>query len=203
MLRTILWIFWAILLINHKNGLPGPIRPQIRICSRIFYWISVFFGRWPFVTELKMSSLYCCCVILGHPQHRWLDSFRAPLKKADFPWEIQGNPGKHRIWGLGGLGGNFYCKYYYKNSPKAPYNYSASFWISNFSISFWRNPKTTIFMILGFSDVSMIPEPTIFIFGDPRTLQIIQEQTRFVYNIGGNLKILELQHFCTFGFFET
>ena len=29
-----------------------------------------------------------------------------------------------------------------KNTPKAPYNYSPSFWTNNFWISLWENPKT-------------------------------------------------------------
>ena len=62
------------------------------------------------------------------------------LKKR-FPKE---NPGKCDLgWG------HFYCKYYAKNSQKAPQNYSASFWTSNFQDSLWGKPKTPHFMVYG------------------------------------------------------
>ena len=32
-------------------------------------------------------------------------------------------------------------KYYEKNSPKTPYNYPASFWISNLQEYFFEDPK--------------------------------------------------------------
>ena len=38
-----------------------------------------------------------------------------------------------------------------KNSLKAPYNYSASFWNINFAISLWEKPKTLHFHDLGIS----------------------------------------------------
>ena len=45
------------------------------------------------------------------------------------------------IWGLGGVWGDVFT-INIKNSPKAPYNYSASFGTSNFSVTFWETPKT-------------------------------------------------------------
>ena len=42
------------------------------------------------------------------------------------------------VWGV--WGAHAYCKTYWKISPRAPYNYSASIWTSNFYISL-GNPK--------------------------------------------------------------
>ena len=44
----------------------------------------------------------------------------------------------------------FYGKFMEKMGLKAPGNYSASFWISNFSILLLENHQTSIFMISGF-----------------------------------------------------
>ena len=41
----------------------------------------------------------------------------------------------------GGSGDNFYWMLLQNNCPKALHKYSASFWTSNFSISFWENPE--------------------------------------------------------------
>ena len=54
----------------------------------------------------------------------------------------------------GGQGGHLHCK---KNSSKASYNYSASFWISNFPISLFGNPKTHQFQ--DFSNFGRGPSP--------------------------------------------
>ena len=40
---------------------------------------------------------------------------------------------------------------------KAPYDYSASVWISSFSISLWERPKTLYFYDLGIS--GCVPDP--------------------------------------------
>ena len=61
-------------------------------------------------------------------------------------WELRE---KVRFGGLGGLGGNFYCKYDEKRSQKSPLNYSASFWISKISISLLENPNPQFVMVLG------------------------------------------------------
>ena len=58
------------------------------------------------------------------------------------PRNKQDKPGKSAIWQFWGCFGIFCGKYYGKNSRKAPYNYSASFSINNFSISLWENQKT-------------------------------------------------------------
>ena len=42
--------------------------------------------------------------------------------------------------------------------PTTPYNYSASFCTSSFSIAYGRNRKPLSFMISGFSNVSMTPQ---------------------------------------------
>ena len=44
---------------------------------------------------------------------------------------------------------------------QAPYNYSASLWIRNFSIRLWEHPNPLIFMISGFLDVTMTPKTNI------------------------------------------
>ena len=62
---------------------------------------------------------------------------------------------KMAFWGLGGLGGHFHCKYCKKNSRKAPYNYSASFGTSNFSISLSEDPKSHILKILKMGSISI------------------------------------------------
>ena len=60
-----------------------------------------------------------------------------------------------QIWGKSGFGvwgglggGHLYCKFHWKNSPIAPYNYSALFCNSTFWISRWENPNPLI--VLGF-----------------------------------------------------
>ena len=68
-----------------------------------------------------------------------------------------------------------------KSRPKAPCSYSASFWISNFSIPLWENPKTPHahdFRIVG--RVHDSHQPTIFVFGDTRILQLVQETSQII-----------------------
>ena len=51
------------------------------------------------------------------------------------------------VWA--GLAGHFYCEYYWKNSPRAPYNYSDSLWTSNFSLSISEKLQTSHLQDLG------------------------------------------------------
>ena len=66
---------------------------------------------------------------------------------------------KRRIWGLGGLGCPCYCKFYSKISPKLRR-------IILLRFHFGKTMKPIIFMA---------PKPILFIFGDTKNLQIIQE----------------------------
>ena len=52
--------------------------------------------------------------------------------------------------------GRFYGKHH-KTKRKAPYNYSASFWTSNFPISLWERPRTLNFHDRGI--FGRVPEP--------------------------------------------
>ena len=98
-----------------------------------------------------------------------------------------------RIWGLGSLGCHFYCKYYEKNSRKAPYNYSASFWIGNFSISLWERSKTPNFHEFGIFERVLEPQNQLFLFLEtPGYLK----QSRLISGI-----FLENMMFINLGFF--
>ena len=84
-----------------------------------------------------------------------------------------------------------------KNSLKAPYNYSASFWTSSFSISFWENPKTPHlhdFGISGRDHDSQNHFLYLWLHQDtpnsPTKNQIVFKNINF-----GNIEILELNVF--------
>ena len=70
---------------------------------------------------------------------------------------------------------------------KTPWDYSASFLTSDFSIWLWERPEDIIAMIWDFFDVPMGPKTNYFIFGDTRTLQIIQGKSQIIVeqNFGG------------------
>ena len=52
---------------------------------------------------------------------------------------------KIQIWGLGGLGEHFYCKFREKSCTRAPQNDSASFWANSFWVSLWETQKSHMF----------------------------------------------------------
>ena len=58
-----------------------------------------------------------------------------PHLKANARIENPGTSEKNAMWGLVGLGSHFHWEYYWKNSQKDMYKYSASFWTRNFPIS--------------------------------------------------------------------
>ena len=99
-----------------------------------------------------------------------------PFKQGRFPTEKPENPGKNTMLGSRGVGAHFYCKFHEKNSPEAPYNYSASFWTSNFSDSLFGKFQTLPFYgSWTWRTWPWLPKPILFICGDTRTLQRIQE----------------------------
>ena len=69
-----------------------------------------------------------------------------------FPIENPGDPGKMRIWGLGGLGGVIYILNIIKRiARKLCIIILLYFRTSHFSISLWENPNTPHFHDFGIS----------------------------------------------------
>ena len=123
------------------------------------------------------------------------------FKKDRFPIGNLWNPSKHADLGSRGSGGgrgSFYCKYDWKNSPKDPYNSSASYGLVTFRFHHGRD-RAPFFMIFGLWDVSMTPQTNIIylmrhrnISDNLRKSQICLESSIFI-----NLKISETQQFET------
>ena len=90
--------------------------------------------------------------------------------------KIRENHAKIRIWSLGGLGGME------KIWPIAPRDYSSSFWTSHFSICLWERPKTLIFMISGFSNLSWPPKPIILSLETPGYIKQSKEKSQIMFN---------------------
>ena len=117
-----------------------PRRPR---CRQIFPDV-------PRCTQIRFSQLLL------------LNVSRCPFQRTDFLLKFREIQEELRTWGLGGLEGHSYCNYYEKNYQKAPWNYSASFWTSNFSIALWESPNPPSFSWFGdFRTCPWALEPTI------------------------------------------
>ena len=111
--RIILWSFRAILLIKFTRKITSQAPPEPK--SRAFPYFPGF--RLP-SRRLVASQVraYQWRAFLGAKDLIW------SCKAMKFLWQICENPYKIWIWGLGGLGCHFYCKYEEKIKPKAPLN---------------------------------------------------------------------------------
>ena len=98
--------------------------------------LALGFGLWAQVSELWVLG-FC---LWAWASGLWAHKVPPPLNRKSK--KIKENHDESHIRGLGGSvggGGHFHYKFQEKNVSKVPWNYSAPFWASNFSISHWKN----------------------------------------------------------------
>ena len=108
------------------------------------------------------------------------------LEKVDFLKKLHKIRENIRFWGLGCLGGHFYCK---QITRKLLRIILLHFGLVTFRIHYWKTPRPLIFMVLwpGGRDHDSWNQ-SHFILGDTRTFQIIQEKfpsisKKYVWNL--------------------